>query len=258
MTQANRFALTMDALTELAVEKRTTYAPSLPALSDILASVSPLPREALFLGMAEDNLTVLLNLFESAPGPMLVVGDSFTGKTTLLKIVARAAEIVHPPSEVRFCVLTKRAEEWDSFKTSPNLVGVHPPQSAGAQDLLNSLVRWAHDNRGGEQSVVLFVDDLDGVSALSREAEQNLRWLLLRGPSRRVWPLVTLNATRAKIMEGWLGFFRTRVFGRIENAQTSERLSGVADQAPANLIPGVQFVTREENRWLRFWIPAFD
>lgn len=54
-----------------------------PALRDVLAELGPLASEALFLGVASDNLPVLFNLDDLHPGPMLIAGDAGSGKTGL-------------------------------------------------------------------------------------------------------------------------------------------------------------------------------
>ncbi len=60
-------------------------------------------------------------------------------------------------------------------------------------EFLHSLTEWAHSNRGERQSVLLFIDDLSVMMNIEERARQDLRWLLLRGPARRVWPIVTIN-----------------------------------------------------------------
>lgn len=269
MTQTNRFALMLEALTELVAEEKTRKAGSskvaqnkigtgLPSLREVLSSAGQLPHEALFLGLAEDGLTVLLNLYDPVPGPLFITADEASGKTSLLQVIARAIELMHSPSEVEFGVLTAFPNDWDEFRESQNLAGIYSLQDSTAKDLLYSLVSWAHNNKGDKQSVVLLIDDLESAAKLSNEAEQNLRWLLLRGPSRRVWPVITLNASRAKDMEAWLGFFRTRLFGHIQSVQDAEMLTGLPGHSLDYLKAGNQFTMREGNNWINFWIPKID
>src|SRR5689334_6989403 len=108
MTQNNRFALTTELLAHLAetpVFDQPT-APTDPSLSNVLTEFSPLPQAALFLGVANDGLPVLLNLLDPVPGPLLIVGDSESGKTRLLQVIARGVEKAQTSPNIKFVVLT--------------------------------------------------------------------------------------------------------------------------------------------------------
>ncbi|HKZ01024.1 MAG TPA: hypothetical protein VJ180_02220 [Pyrinomonadaceae bacterium] len=270
MTQTNRFSLMLEALTELVAEEKqsqqtessdasqTGPAPALPSLRDVIASNASMPREALCLGLAEDGLPVLLNLYDPVPGPLLVAGDQGSGKTRLLQVIARSVELVHAPAEVEFGVITNHVDDWDGYQEIQNNAGIYPLEDSTSQDFVHSLVSWAHNNKGEKQSVLLLIDDLISATQLSHETQQDLRWLLLRGPSRRVWPIVTMNAALAENVRAWLGFFRTRLFGHIQNAQEAEFVTGLQGIRLDDLIPGSQFTLREGKNWLNFWIPTIE
>ena len=253
----------IDTLSELADEKQAQRAllppaSGLPTLRSVIADASPLPQETLFLGLAEDGLPVLLNLNESAAGPILIIADQASGKTSLLQMIARATELLHSPSKVQYAVISQYPNEWISPRNDQNNVGVYTTQDNAAQELLQSLVTWAHNNKSEEQTILLLIDDLEVLTKLNQQAEQNLRWLLLRGPSRHVWPIITLNANRAHNIEPWLGFFRTRLFGRILDAKDSHFVTGHSDKSLNELTTGSQFTMLEGSTWLNFWAPPLD
>jgi hypothetical protein len=106
------------------------------------------------------------------------------------------------------------------------------------------------------QCVLLLVDDLESVATFEMEAIQKLRWLLLRGPARRVWPIITLNASRYGQVIAWLQNFRTRIFGHIANQRIAEALGGDHASALDQLEAKIQFSLREKENWLRFWLPS--
>lgn len=251
----------IDALTELAEEEQahqTSPMPGLPTLSSVLAGASPLPREAAFLGLAEDGLPVLLNLYDAVPGPILISGDQACGKTALLKTIASATDILHTQAEVQYSVITQYPNEWENFQDNRNNAGIYSTQNPLAQELLYSLVTWAHNNKGEQQSIILLIDDFEAVASLNQQVEQNLRWLLLRGPSRRVWPIITINSSRAKNMQSWMDFFRTRLFGRISNENESRLLTGNSNKRLDELVAGSEFAMREGSNWLNFWAPVIE
>lgn len=261
MNNMKRYSMAVEALTELAEERqadRFQLADGLPSLSSVLADATPLPNEALFLGMAEDGLPVLLNLRDPVPGPILVAGDQGSGKTKLLQTVARAAEMLHTPAEVQYGVVTRRPIEWNDFQNAEHNAGIWVTQSDGTPELLQSLVNWAHDNKGDGQFFLLMIDDLDALTKLDDQTKQNLRWLLLRGSSRRVWTVATINASRAPSLGAWLDFFRTRLFGYIANREDAENVAGDADKAFHLLLKGAEFSMPEGKGWLNFWLPTIE
>jgi len=257
MPTHRQFSIALQALAELKTDSSTKPAAGIPpALYDVLAELGPLPLEALFLGVATDHLPVLLNLFDPHPGPMLVAGDPGSGKTAFLQNIAQSVTQTHNAADVQFGVVTNYPEEWEALMATPHRVGIFPVGQQGTQEFMKSLAAWAHSNKNTRQCVLLLVDDLESVSSLDLETVRSFRWLLLRGPARRVWPIVTLNAQRYGQVISWLQNFRTRVFGRVVNERVAEALGGDKASAQGQLDIGIQFCLRERDNWLRFWLPS--
>jgi hypothetical protein len=263
MTEINRYALMMEAMAELKPEldaelaRQVKPTPALPSLSEVLADYGPMPQEALFLGVASDGLPVLLNLYDPVPGPVLITADPGAGKTGLLQTVALAAAKMHQPDDLQFGVLTNHPDEWNGMEDIPNNVGIFPLYHQSSEDFILSLASWAHGNKTSQQSVLLLLDDLEAASNLDFDARQNLRWLLLRGPARRVWPIITLNPNRMENIMPWLDAFRTRVFGTMQNQKQISQLDAVSAEL-ASLNSGSHFTLQEGDHWLRFWLPSID
>jgi hypothetical protein len=262
MTEINRYSMMLEALAELkpdvnSARRSQQTVPDQPPLSEVLAEFSPMPAEALFLGVASDGLPVLLNMYDPIPGPILLCGDSGTGKTAFLKLVAAAAGKMHQPEDLQFGVLTSHPDEWNAFEDIPNNVGVFPLYHKSAEDFILSLASWAHGNKTSQQAVLLLIDDLEAATNLDFDAKQNLRWLFLRGPARRVWPIITLNPNRMENITPWLDAFHTKIFGAIQDPGYTRSLG--ADNANlSSLNSGTQFALREGENWLKFWIPSTD
>ncbi len=263
MNETNHFDLMLNALTEIMQEEKATQAtplppptPALPTLSQVLTRLAPLPQEALFLGMAIDGLPVLLNLYDPVPGPILIAGTSSSGKTRLLQTIARAAEILHPSDYVKYGVVTTKPDEWEKLYGNENNAGIYQTGEENTSALLQSLVTWAHNNRGEGQSILLLIDDLEALTKMDEQTRQNLRWLLLRGPSRRVWTFASMDASQAENQKEWLEFFRTRLFGCVEDPEHAALLTG--NSLLNHLSKGDEFAMRENNKLLKFWLPAMD
>jgi hypothetical protein len=255
------FSLTLQALTELKADTSAPLPsskpiPVAPNLSAVLAEIGSLPAEALFLGVATDGLPVLLNLYDSHPGPLLISGDAGSGKTAFLQTIAHSVAQTHSPNDIQFGVITNYPDEWESLESMPHRIGIFPVGHNSAQDFVGSLATWAHSNKNTHQCVLLLVDDLESVASLDSETVQNFRWLLLRGPARRVWLIVTLNAPRYGHIISWLQNFRTHIFGHIANARVAEALCGDQASGLDQLEARIQFSLREKENWLRFWLPS--
>lgn len=259
MPTNRQFNLGLDALAKLKLASPLETQPETDAseLSRVLAKIGPLPREALFLGIASDGLPVLLNLHDPIPGPMLVIGDEGAGKTAFLRSIAHSVALTHNSTDVQFALLTNRPDEWSGLESTTHIAGMFDVEHDGAQQLVNSLAAWAHSNKDSQQSVLLLVDDLESIAKWDMNALQYFRWLLLRGTARRVWPIITMNASRYGQVLSWIDIFRTRVFGQVANSRVAEALG--ADRAAAldRLETGRQFSLRENAGWLQFRIPSF-
>ncbi len=262
MTETNRYSMMLEALADVKPKvdsARRTQQPvsDQPPLSQVLAEFDPMPSEALFLGVASDGLPVLLNLHDPMPGPIFLCGDSGAGKTAFLQMIASAAGKQHQAEALQFGALTSHPDEWSAWENIPNNVGVFPLYHKSAEDFILSLASWAHGNKTSQQAVLLLIDDLEAATNLDFDAKQNLRWLFLRGPARRVWPIITLNPNRMENIMPWLDAFRTKIFGPIQDPGYVRNLD--AETANLNsLNGGTQFILREGENWLKFWIPGID
>lgn len=264
MPASNRqFSITLESDLELKDEvsafpaqpkpfDQTQDKPASPSMSSILAEIGPLPGEALFLGVASDGLPVLLNLHDPVPGPLLITGESGSGKTALLQSITRTLIQTHQPTDLQYGVITSCPDEWAEVEKAHHRVGIFSVDDQGAQDVMFSMATWAHENKFIHQSVLLIVDDLEAIAKLDFDALQNFRWLLARGPSRRVWPIVTMDAECYGQVLAWIPLFRTRIFGRIENEQAGSALGGDQASALSKLEAPNQFSLRENDSWIRF------
>ncbi len=236
---------------------RQTHPPLARAsLAQILESFAPFPKAALFLGVAEDGLPVLLNLKDPSPGPIFITGDPTSGKTALLQTIGRAIPPMHTPQEVQFGVITEKPLEWRAEQRSSHCMGVFSHRQQEAEDLILSLADWAHHNRYETRFAVLLIDHLESIEKMSEKARQNLRWLLFRGPNRRVWVFAALNAQKIAQHAAWVNAFRTRLLGAVKNIRTAQTVLPAHDAELHLLEPKREFLLNENNRWIKFRIPT--
>lgn len=225
-----------------------------PVLSHFLKKIGPLPEEALLLGIADDGLPVLLNLWDPTPGPLLLAGDSKSGKTDFLRIITGFIASTHQRREIQYGVITARPHEWESHVNYPHCIGVFSVQNTDVTNFIRALVAWIELNRSNHQSILLLVDELDDFMYWKQELGPELRKILLYGPEKKVWPVVTVNQARAQAVEPLLGYFHTRIFGHT-NGKCRIDSGDTQDSRFEDLSKGIEFSLREKSHWIRFRIP---
>jgi hypothetical protein len=260
MTLSNVYSMALQAYQELVPEieqkKKTFQEPILPDLEEIISQNSSLPRDSLMLGMANDGLPILLNLYDPTPCPVMVIGDGGSGKTNLLKTLARATDLIQDPADIQFGVVTNFPEEWQVVDASPGSMGVWPASHTSAFEFIHRIVEWARQSVHGRQVVILFVDDLSALSNASQEVQEDLKWLLVHGAENRVWTVASLNIVRAVRMRTWLDLFNTRIFGYIHEPSMARVIIADSLSDFENLTPGLEFDIKQQDGWLRFWLPS--
>jgi energy-coupling factor transporter ATP-binding protein EcfA2 len=224
---------------------------------DASAQPTGLPGGSLLLGMAEDGLPVLLDLDDPAPGPLLVAGDGGCGKTAFLQSLARLSELQNP-GDIQFGVLTPFPEEWTALENLPQCLGVWPAYHPSAQLFLSQLISWAEALPETRQAVLLLFDGFDLMSGRDFQSRHDLRWLLMYGPERHIWPVVTVNPARLTHLQAWLGYFHTRVIGQVKQLHNARLLLDDPQARLADLLPGTQFGLSQPNSWLKFWLPPLE
>jgi len=262
MSTTDQLLLALQSYQEIKAELRQSEG-SLQVTSENFALEQPTDKVArltggsLLLGLAEDGLPLLLDLYDPAPGPLLVAGDGGSGKTAFLQSLAQASDLQNP-GEIQFGVLTPFPEEWTGLEAQPNCMGIWPACHLATSDFLSQMVSWADVLPSSRQAVLVLFDGLDLLTSSNNKVQHDLRWLLLHGPERHVWPVVTVNPGRLIHLETWLNYFQTRILGQVKRPQTARLLVGDPEIDLAALLPGIQFGLSRPEGWLIFRLPPVE
>ena len=262
MTTTDQFLLALQAYQEIRTEIQQEETP-LPLAQEPPEAGSPVkesvafPDGSLLLGLAEDGLPVLLDLYDPAPGPLLVAGDGGSGKTAFLQSVARASNL-QDPGDTQFGVLTPFPEEWNAVETLPNCLGIWPAYHTSSRNFLARLVSWAETLPETRQTLLLLVDGLDLLTSGGFKSQHDLRWLLMYGPERQIWPVVSVNPGRLAHLQVWLEYFSTRVLGQVKQSHTASLLSNNPDVNLVDLQATTQYYLSQPDGSLKFWLPPLE
>jgi hypothetical protein len=256
MSTTDQFLLALQAYQDVRTELQQEARPldAVEKTPDLETPPVVIPAGSILLGLADDGLPVMLDLYDPTPGPILVAGDGGSGKTAFLKSLACASDNADP-GEIQFGVLTPFPEEWKSIEALPNCLGIWPAYHPSAGDFLSRLVNWSETLPETRQVIVLLIDGLDLMAGNGFQYQHDLRWLLMYGPERQVWPVVSVNPGRLPRLQTWLDYFRTRVIGHVKHAHNVRLLLDNAAIDLDDLLPGVQFGLAQPDSWLKFILP---
>lgn len=241
-----------DACLSLLAETANT---NTPTLKKVITENWPLPDGAVFLGLDEDGLPVLLEPNDASPGPILIAGDDHAANTNYLEMIAKAAKLAKNSSDRHAVLTNNNSKKWQNCVKDSRLI--YQLGTEAAEKLIPALAHWAYHNPTSPQKTILLVDDLDlFMSNTGDEAYNSLNWLLDYGPARGVWPIASFNTSdlkgkTAKILPK----FGTRMLGSIQNAELVDAFGadkGVLD----SLHPGSQFALQQGNKLTRVWVPT--
>ena len=140
----------------------------------------------LFIGLAMDELPVLLDLQDPAPGALLIT-DEHDSARSLKAHIAQAAEEVGTEA-VFYVVNDSLLFEQISGSTGVCQIPI-PSETLGDSGLLEGLKQLS-------QPAVLFINGLTREQLINH----NVRDLLLKGPANGVWPIITADTQMCDMM----------------------------------------------------------
>jgi hypothetical protein len=232
---------------------------ALPGFLPVSKSVeySRIPSGSVFIGLSENDLPLLLDLYHPDNGPVLVAGDSRSGKTTMLRSMAYFSGM-QDPGDIQFGVITHYPEEWRSLESLPHSLGIWPAYHPSSQTFLSQMINWTESLARTRQAILLLFDGLDLLTGCDSHIRQSLHWLLLNGPACHVWPVVTLNAARLVDWKNWIPLFHTCVIGQVKQAQNARLLLSDQPGDTTCLLPGRQFILSQSGNAVKFNLPPID
>ncbi len=235
-------------------------APQPLSVPEVLAQTGPLPPQSVLIGICDDGLPFLFDLTNPAPGSLLIVGDSGSGKTRLVKSVLASAVRLSKPDQLSFSIITPDAslyqEEMLAIEYCRHFLS---PEETSAAKLIESLAQQTEKRRRTSSPgpmVLLVIEDLAAcLQSLDDEQFRRFYWLIKHGPRSRIWVLATFDPASIEWMdERILDAFRTRIMGTVGDSELALFLAGDDRFSSASLDAGRQFCVPFGDEWIRFWI----
>lgn len=176
---------------------------NIPSIVQTLAEHTPLPHEALFLGVAEDGLPVLLNTHDSSAQAVLVYGED---GMSLLETAYRATLLLDTASQVVTIGLP--------FGEDTPMTSCYPTLRE-ADTLLSSAIEYMRNSRADSNSLPLRLLLVDGDSCMaSTEIHDKLLTVIQQGSRYNFWTILLseypTDVIKTHIHSYGDGYFRMR------------------------------------------------
>ena len=225
-------------------------------LAQAVEALGPFSPESALLGVAVDDLPVLLDLSDPSPGPLLIVGQQRAGLQRFLFHTARSLTATHPRAEVRFILLSPVLRFWLPLSRLPQSAGVAPIFSRQADALLHAAESWGYQawRPTHHRYLLLLIDDLARLAAYCEEETFLLiSDLLTHGPAHGIWPIVTATSdSLSRVPSAWRQRLGVRIYGQT-------RAAPLHGSPPAfqlqSLHPTDEYLLPAGQNWLRFSLP---
>ena len=224
---------------------------------DALEKVGTFSPYSVILGRCDDDLPLLLELSNPAPGSILITGDAGCGKTNLIQSIIKSAVLLNSAERVQFSVITTNLEQYKVLSKFHNCQSVHAVESDESLELIETFAFDA-DRRRREGVIdpctMLIIDDLSTLSLRLNFVQTALLFRLIKhGPRSGIWSIALLPSDHAGGVHGKvLAAFRTRLIGKIASTILATSLTGEEFSPVTDLESGIQFCVPVKGEWVLF------
>lgn len=176
---------------------------------DIVGQLESMNSTAIFLGVDPKTYeAVTVDITQNNLGPILIMTDADEDRVDLVTSMITGLRLLQDPKQVQYGLLTQNVSKWNIPKTK-HQAGFHGFYENAAPEFLLSLASHAHSNKYFRQKIFIFIDNMNDASNMEFEARQTMRWLFLRGHTRGVFPVVTVDPRNKHEIHPWLNAFST-------------------------------------------------
>ncbi len=228
------------------------------SLDELLAQAGPFPPETILLGACEDSLPFTLDLNNPAPGALLYSGDQIGENSAWLHAALISAVRLNPSRSLQVWVVAPNSDAYQDVIHYPHLRHLAAPEELVTAALIQEVAELVEQRRHGDPrgpACILAIDDLASLlHNIDEELYRSLNVLLRHGPRTRVWPIATLNASRADLVEEHLlSTFRTRLIGHIADYDMGAYLAQDDRLDASRIDESGQFYAPFGDEWIRVW-----
>ena len=233
----------------------------LPGLKKLFQQQPQLPDHAAVLGVGEDGFPVLLDLYDPAPGALVVIGAERNEQLDMLRSAVASLAMRSTPRSVQVMILTCEPDKWRKWMDEQGyqrfIIGIEGVEDLDSlQEWIIRFGDWIEQRRTGQRSgppILLVMDTLSFLPRLSHDIRLNFEWMVKEGPPAQIWPLAAISAELAQVLSRrhLLRSFPTRILGYVDRPDFYVQFASQSAQAAQEFgQPGV-FAVQVGDDWLR-------
>lgn len=187
--------------------------------------IGTLPREAIFLGVAEDGLPVLFNTADKSSPNIMVWDKTPKQGLRLLKVIADYLLHSHQGNRVEFLVLTRFPEDWGElnkygmgYNGDTSCIGIIPFYSDLASRFIGHLCSWIENQNIAKNPIIILIDGIENVNHSSDKFQECFTKILFTGRMRSIYVVGTSKMKYYEEIKFWLRGFQHDIQGSdVEN-----------------------------------------
>lgn len=191
------------------------------SMRELCEKILPISNKAILLGMAVDELPVLLDI-ESSTSPNILVYDRLEGQG--LRLIKTAIEYIlkyKKGTKTEFVIISNHSSEWEKLNENGlgiwnknECIAIVPFWDEVTGQVLKALSEWIDWDGNVKSPLILFIDDLSNLKSLSVQSRKNLRDVLLRGRGRKIHVIGTVSSNKKEDVREWVGGFQSEMYGQ--------------------------------------------
>lgn len=233
-------------------------------LQRLLKAYPDLPAQAAVFGICDDGFPVLLDLYDPAPGALVVIGDERENQLDLLRAAVYSLALRNSPHSIQFLVFSCNPGPWRKWIAGRGLekqcLGIVDVDQQKVREWTIRLADLTEQRRSAAQQsgppVLLIMDTLSFLPRMDYDVRLNFEWMAKEGPAAQIWPLAAISTDLAlSLGRRMLRPFRSRILGFTENASAYTSLSVMSLEESADFARSGEFAVLVGNEWLRFRLP---
>lgn len=229
-----------------------------PTLERLIAGLKPQPSHSSILGLCEDGLPLIVDLWDPSPGSILVRATHALNRVRFLANFLSATIRLNHPADFHYFLIGTKPDRYTGMDSKHCQLAVSPrdPRAMEIVYTLTGLAEQRRTKRGRSPLQCLVIDDLSTfLASHNQETGIHLKWLVRHGARRGIWVIAAHNPQNStRDAQHLANQFGTQIFAETERQITAQP---APPAVRGSAFPAANYYTLKlGSTWIRFVVPA--